>query len=176
MAIQASILRVRAYSLIRSSLVGVLALALPALVSAQDQPAPDPSWPSPAAVANRAMLDSIGAAGVTGSTGIAEQKAEQYSCGAGSHQTGSPAESGLATRPFGGEGAVGSGNSSSPALSQITTSGGPGGIGIEYLSPNDGVGVSDQRTADIYRFDWAGLRRSECSLPSTVQVRPPSIR
>src|SRR5512147_117480 len=155
------------YCLIRSSLVGVLALVLPALLSAQGQPAPAPSWPSSATAAARSALDSIGAAAAVGSTGIAELRAEQQSCGPDSHQVGSPAESGLTVRPFGGEGADGSGNPSSPALSTITTSGGAGGIGIEYLSPNDGIGVSDQRTADIYRFNRAGFQHTECSLPSS---------
>jgi hypothetical protein len=171
MATQAHVLRVPSISLIRSSLVGVLALVLPVLVSAQGQSPPALSWPSPAAAAVRSGLDSIGAAAVAGATGVGELKTEQQSCGPDSHQVGSPSESGLTVRPFGGEGADGSGNPSSPALSTVT-SGGPGGIGIEYLSPNDGVGVSEQRTADIYQFNRAGFHHAECNLPSSEDVRP----
>jgi hypothetical protein len=162
--------------LIRSSFVGVLALMLPALASAQRQPTPGPTWPSPGAVAIRGAFGSTGAARPAGSTGSAGRKVGHYSCGAGSHQLGYPAASGLAAYPVGGEGAVGSGNSSAPAFSRITKSAGPGGIGIEYLSPNNGFGVPGQGTADIYRFDRASFHRTECDLPSTERVRPRLIQ
>jgi hypothetical protein len=153
-------------------LLGVLALALPVVVAAQQQPAPSPVWASPAAVAKNGGVDSSAAARVARTTRIAGRQSERYSCGPTSYQVDFPAESRLTTSPFGGQGAVGSGNPAGLAFSRIIPHNGPGGIGIEYLSPNNGSGTSSQRTADVYRFDRAGLHRNECNLPSTVIVRP----
>jgi hypothetical protein len=88
---------------------------------------------------------------------------EHYSCNSNSYQRTSSSESERLVAPFGGEGAVGSGNSSTPAFSKLIVADGPGGIGIEYLSPNQPAGSSDQPSGDVYRFDAGGLHRTECT-------------
>ncbi|HEU4587449.1 MAG TPA: hypothetical protein VFS11_02305 [Gemmatimonadales bacterium] len=150
----------------------MLGLALPIFVAAQQHPTPSPVWAAPAAAANNGGVDSSAAARVERTTRVAGRPSEDYACGPTSYQVAYPAENRLTTAPFGGQGALGSGNPASPAFSRVIVSNGPAGVGLEYLSPNNGFATSDQRTADVYRFDRAGLHRNECNLPSTVIVRP----
>jgi hypothetical protein len=161
---------------IRLSFVGALAFVLPALVSAQRQPAPSPFWPAPADVAGGGVSDSTDAGRLAAATRSATRTLKHFACAPDFRQLSYPSASTLPTYPMDGEGAAGSGNPSAPAFSRVTRSAGTGGVGIEYLSPNTGFGFSGQGTADIYRFDRAGLDRTVCNLPSTVSVRPRLIR
>lgn len=164
-----------AEQVIRLTFVGVLAFVLPALVSAQRQPAPSPFWPSPADLAGGGVSDSTDAGRLAASTRSATRQLRHFACAPDFDQLSYSGASSLSEYPVGGEGAAGSGNPSAPAFSRVTQSAGTGQIGIEYLSPNNGFGFSGQGTADIYRFDRAGFHRTVCNLPSTVSVRPQLI-
>lgn len=157
-------------SIVRLWIAGSLALAIPAFALAQGESGAAPSviGPSAAAGAERGLLDSLAKAGVASSVGVATpMAAARRSCASSSYQRGNSAASErFLSAPFGGEGAVGSGNSSTPAFSSIIVADGQGGIGIEYLSPNRSPSDSNQPNADIYRFDGTGLHRTECNVPS----------
>jgi hypothetical protein len=167
--------------LIHSSIVGVLALLLPAIASAQTQPAPAATRPSPIVVGNRGgysphpEFDAPGTASLkTGwsldGARVQVKQLGHYSCGTDA-PLDDPTVSGSAPYLLGGAGAVGTGNADAPAFSKITKLAGKGGFGIEYVAPNNGLGLSGQGASYIYRLDRASFHRIQCDLPWTGAVR-----
>lgn len=133
--------------LTRSSIVGVLALLLPAIVSAQSPAAPAATGRSPSGGGDSSLAPPAAAAG---------QKARHYFRGADA-QRRYPTASGLAPYLPPGVEAVTIDNADDPTFGRFDRVTGEGDLGVGSASPSGGVGLFSHGTSYIYNFDRAGF-------------------
>jgi opacity protein-like surface antigen len=182
----------------RSTVVGLLAVLLPAVASAQAPSLSTSTRPSVIVFANgggnspltnlnetgtadlktgwtvgggagvqvnqylavRGVFDFARDKGSAGSTAFAGQRFNHYFYG-GDVQLRYPTTSGFAPYLLAGAGAVTIDNKDDPTSNKTTKFAGKGGVGVEYVFPNNGFGLFAQGASYVYKFDRNGFNKTQ---------------
>jgi opacity protein-like surface antigen len=111
-------------------------------------------------LAVRGVFDFARDKGSSGSTAFAGQRFNHYFYG-GDLQLRYPTTSGFSPYILAGAGAVTIDNKDDLTPNKTTKFAGKGGVGVEYVFPNNGFGLFAQGASYVYKFDRDGFNKTQ---------------